>query len=136
MPADKPAHEYRNFFQYAAIVNSKGALLFTELRKAIGPERFFAGLRNYYRAFVHRVAELDDLREAFLAQAVDNLQRRATGRLFERWLSSKHGDEDISPPDAEMAASLGITRQAPRKNDRNAFAKLGKFFWQQMIRLR
>lgn len=136
MPADKPAHEYRNFFQYAAIVNSKGALLFTELRKVIGVERFFAGLRSYYRAFLHRVAELDDLRETFLSQAADNVQRRATDRLFTRWLSSKHGDEDISPPDAEMASSLGITRQTPRKNDRNAFAKLGKFFWQQMIRLR
>lgn len=136
MSADKPAREYRNFFQYAAIVNSKGALLFTEIRKNIGAERFFAGLRNYYRAFVHRVAQLDDLRDVLIAQGADPLQRRAVERLFTRWLSAKHGDEDIAPPDAEMASSLGITKRPKRANDRNAFAKLGKFFWQQMIRLR
>lgn len=136
MSADKPAREYRNFFQYAAIVNSKGALLFTEIRKNIGAERFFAGLRNYYRAFLHRVAQLDDLRDVLIAQGADPLQRRAVERLFTRWLSAKHGDEDIAPPDAEMASSLGITKRPKRANDRNAFAKLGKFFWQQMIRLR
>jgi hypothetical protein len=136
MSADKPAHEYRNFFQYAAIVNSKGALMFTEIRKAIGEERFFAGLRKYYRDFMFRVADLGDLRGALMSQTADDLQRRNVVRLFSRWLSSKHGDEDIAPPDAEMASSLGIPGRPPRKNDRNAFAKLGKFFWQQMIRLR
>jgi hypothetical protein len=134
MPADKPAHDYRNFFQYAAIVNSKGALMFAKVREMIGEERFFAGLRKYYRDFMFRVADLADLRNAFVAQS-DLSQRRSVERLFERWLSSKHGDEDIAPPDAEMAASLGITNRQ-KKNDRNAFAKLGKFFWQQMTRLR
>jgi hypothetical protein len=136
MQADKPAHEYRNFFQYAAIVNSKGALMFAAIRKTIGAERFFTGLRNYYRDFLHRVADLDDLRAALTAQAVDVLQRRVVERLFARWLSSKHGDEDIAPPDPEMADSLGITKRPKSSKDRNAFAKLGKFFWQQMIRLR
>ena len=135
MQADKPAHDYRNFFQYAAIVNSKGALMFAKVREMIGEERFFAGLRKYYRDFMFRVADLDDLRSAFVAQSADQYQRRSVERLFARWLSSKHGDEDIAPPDAEMAASLGIANRQ-KKNDRNAFAKLGKFFWQQMIRLR
>ncbi|MEO6394224.1 MAG: M1 family aminopeptidase [Pyrinomonadaceae bacterium] len=136
MPANRSAHEYRNFFQYAAIVNSKGALLFTQVRNLIGEERFFAGLRKYYSDFKFQVAELNDLRGAWLNQIPEAFQRRAVERLFTRWLSAKHGDEDIAPPDAEMAASLGIPGRPPRKNDRNAFAKLGKFFWQQMTRIR
>ena len=30
-------------------------------------------------------------------------------RLFERWLSERHGDEDIAPPNSQLAAALGIT---------------------------
>jgi hypothetical protein len=63
------------------------------------------------------------------------------GRTFTRWLTSKRGDEDIAPPDQELASTLGIPskQNGAKANDKNAFtglAKVGKFFWQQMTRIR
>ena len=135
MAADRAARDYRNSFQYAAIVGSKGALMFAALRRLMEDERFFAALRSYYKANKFEIAEMDDLRGAFLAESAI-AQRRAVARTFNRWLSSKHGDEDIAPPDPKLAATLGINPAPPKSNDRNAFARLGKFFWQQMTRIR
>ncbi|HEX8846088.1 MAG TPA: M1 family aminopeptidase [Pyrinomonadaceae bacterium] len=134
MAATRSAREYRNFFQYAAIVSSKGALMFIELNKLMGEERFFAALRSYYETNQFEIAEPDDLRGAFVAET-PRLQRRAVIRTFNRWLSGKRGDEDIAPPDPRLAAALGINPNVS-KNDRNAFSRLGRFFWQQMTRLR
>ena len=135
MPADRAAREYRNFFQYAAIVNTKGALMFAALRELVGDEKFFAALRSYYKANAFEIAEMDDLRGAFMAEAPVT-QRRAVARIFQRWLSGKRGDEDIAPPDPQLAAALGINLNSQKNGDRNAFARLGKFFWQQMTRIR
>lgn len=134
MAATRAARDYRNFFQYAAIVSSKGALMFVELHKLMGDEKFFAALRSYYETNKFEIAELDDLRGAFVAET-PRLQRRAVIRTFSRWLSGKRGDEDIAPPDPRLAAALGI-KPSTSKGDRNAFARLGKFFWQQMTRIR
>ncbi len=135
MTADHDARDYRNFFQYAAIVSSKGALMFAELHRLLGHEKFFRALRNYYKTNTFEIAEMDDLRGAFVAEAALP-QRRAVTRTFNRWLSGKHGDEDISPPDPQLAAALGLNPNFSKNNDRNAFARLGKFFWQQMTRIR
>jgi hypothetical protein len=136
MAADHAAREYRNFFQYSAIVSSKGALMFAELRRLLGDQRFFDALKNYYEANRLEVAELDDLKGAFLAEAPAT-ERRAVSRTFDRWLSSKRGDEDIAPPDQHMAEALGLNPVHQQKSgDKNAFARLGKFFWQQMTRIR
>ena len=138
MEAGRAAREYRNSFQYAAIVASKGALMFEALRKLLGDEKFFAALRDYYTANTLEVADLDDLRGAFIAEAAVE-QRRTVNRTFDRWLSSKRGDEDIGPPDPKLAAELGLPARANAKPDHNvftAFAKVGKFFWQQMTKIR
>lgn len=138
MEASRPSREYRNSFQYAAIVASKGALMFEALRKLLGDEKFFAALRDYYKANSLEVADLDDLRGAFIAWAPVE-QRRAVSRTFDRWLSSKRGDEDIGPPDPRLAQELGLPTRTDAKGDRTVFtpfAKLGKFFWQQMTRIR
>ena len=138
MEASRSARDYRNSFQYSAIVGSKGALMIEALRKLLGDERFFAALRDYYSANSFEVADMDDLRGAFIAGAPVE-QRRAVSRTFDRWLSSKRGDEDIGPPDLKLAAELGLPAKANVKGDRNvftAFAKVGKFFWQQMTRIR
>src|SRR5438552_650889 len=132
MEASHASREYRNSFQYAAIVASKGALMFEALRTLLGDEKFLAALRDYYAANSLEVADLDDLRGAFLADAPVE-QRRTVNRIFDRWLSSKHGDEDIAPPDIKLAAELGLpTKTGNPKGDKNlltAFAKVGKFFW-------
>jgi hypothetical protein len=140
MEANRAARDYRNSFQYAAIVTSKGALMFEALRKLLGDEKVFAALRNYYRANSLEVAGLDDLRGAFIAEATLE-QRRTVTRTFDRWLSSKRGDEDIAPPDAKLAADLGLpVKAANTRNDKNLFASfgkvVGKFFWQQMTKIR
>jgi len=140
MDANRPSRDYRNTFQYAAIVTAKGALMFVELQRVLGDDKVFAALRNYYKANIFEIAQLEDLRSALVAEAPIE-QRRMVGRTFTRWLTSRRGDEDIAPPDAELAASLGIPqKQTPqRSGDKNAFtalAKVGKFFWQQMTRIR
>jgi len=140
MDANRPSRDYRNTFQYAAIVTAKGALMFVDLQRSLGDEKIFAALRNYYQANVYEIAQMEDLRIALVAEAPVE-QRRMIGRTFTRWLTAKRGDEDIAPPDAELAATLGIpSKQAPqRSGDKNAFgalAKVGKFFWQQMTRIR
>jgi hypothetical protein len=141
MDANRPSRDYRNTFQYAAIVSAKGALMFVDLQKTLGEEKIFAALRNYYQANLYEIAQLEDLRIALIAEAPVE-QRRMIGRTFTRWLTAKRGDEDIAPPDAELAATLGLpSKQTPPKSggDKNAFgalAKVGKFFWQQMTRIR
>ncbi len=139
MDANRPTRDYRNTFQYAAIVSAKGALMFVDLQKTLGDEKMFAALRNYYQANLYEIAQLEDLRIALVAEAPVE-QRRMIGRTFTRWLTAKRGDEDIAPPDQELAATLGITaKQPPQKsgdNPFNAVAKVGKFFWQQVTRIR
>jgi hypothetical protein len=140
MESNRPSRDYRNTFQYAAIVSAKGALMFVDLQKTLGEEKVFAALRAYYQANVYEIAQLEDLRIALVAEAPVE-QRRAIGRTFTRWLTAKRGDEDIAPPDQELAATLGLpAKQTPQKSgDKNAFnalAKVGKFFWQQVTRIR
>jgi hypothetical protein len=138
MEADRNAHDYRNSFQYAAIVASKGALMFEALRQLLGEEKFYEALRDYYKANSLEVADMDDLRGAFIAGAPVE-QRRAVSRTFDRWLSSKRGDEDIGPPDPKLAEELGIPTRTDLRSDKTVltpFAKLGKFFWQQMTKIR
>ncbi|HEY0004393.1 MAG TPA: M1 family aminopeptidase [Pyrinomonadaceae bacterium] len=134
MEATRDARDYRNAFQYAAIVACKGALMFTVLRRQLGDEKFFAAIRNYYKSNMFEIVELEDLRAPFIAEAAPQ-QKRVVARIFNRWLSSKRGDEDVAPPDPQLAAALGLSPN-PGKGDRNAFARLGKFFWQQMTRIR
>ena len=138
MEASRAAKDYRNTFQYAAIVTCKGALMFEALRKLVGDQKYFAALRNYYAANQFEVADMDDLRGAFAGEASLE-QRRAVNRTFDRWLSSKNGDEDIAPPDPKLAAELGLPVRADTKGGHNLFtpfSKVGKFFWQQMTRIR
>jgi hypothetical protein len=139
LAADHPARDYRNSFQYAAIVMTKGALMLAELQRQLGDKRFFAAMQSYYQANFLEIADMDDLRGAFIAEAPIE-QRRMVARTFNRWLSSKRGDEDIAPPDRQLAGSLGLPGkpEAQKGGDRNAFTvfgRLGKFFWQQMTRI-
>jgi hypothetical protein len=108
--------------------------MFEALRKLLGNEKFFAALRSYYDANQFEIADMDDLRSAF-AGASTQEQRRSVSRTFDRWLVGKRGDEDIAPPDPKLAAELGLPTRDP-KNGKNVFSRVGKFFWQQMTRIR
>jgi aminopeptidase N len=137
MEAIHSSHEYRNSFQYAAIVATKGALMFEALRQLLGDDKFFAALRDYYSANFLEIADMDDLRGAFVAGAPVE-QRRAVTRTFDRWLEGKRGDEDIGRPDPKLAEELGLPTRAESKRDKTMltpFAKFGKFFWQQMTKI-
>jgi len=134
--ASSPTREYRNSFQYAAIVATKGALMFVALRQLLGEEKFFKALRGYYEANRLEVAGTEDLRAAFVAEA-ELGQRRAVARTFDRWLTEKRGDQDISPPNPQLLAAIGVNpEQSQTPRDRNAFSRLGRFFWRQMTRIR
>jgi hypothetical protein len=140
MDANRPSRDYRNTFQYAAVVTTKGALLFVQLQRLLGDEKLLAAFRSYYQANLLEIAELDDLRGALIAEAPIE-KRRAVARTFNRWLASKRGDEDIAKPDQELAISLGLPAKPDpqRGGGRNAlkpFTRLGKFFWQQITRIR
>jgi hypothetical protein len=135
MPALRPARDFRNSFQYAAIVSAKGALMYDALVKLLGEERVFTALRRYAEANRHEIAELDDLRGAFVAEAPVT-ERRAVTRLFDRWLSERHGDEDVAPPNPQLAAALGLSPEPAGTPNRNPVSRLGRFFWRQMTRIR
>lgn len=140
MDANRPAHDYRNNFQYAAVVTTKGALMFVELQRLLGEEKLLAAFQNYYRAKLFDIAELEDLRAELIAAAPVE-QKRLVARAFSRWLSGRHGDEDIAKPDPTLATSLGLPSKPNQqrggdRNPLNAFARVGKFFWQQVTRIR
>ena len=139
MPANRPARDYRNSFQYAAVVSTKGALMFVELRKLLGEEKLLAAFKSYYEQNLLKIGKLDNLRDTLVAAAPVE-QKRAVMRVFARWLAAKHGDEDIAKPDRELATSLGLPAQANQRggdrNPLNALGRVGKFFWQQVTRIR
>ena len=139
MVANRPSRDYKNTFQYTAVVASKGALMFVQLQQLLGSEKLLTAIRNYYQANLFEIAELNDLRGALIAEA-PIAQRRVVARTFERWLENRKGDEDIAQPDPELATTLGLPAKPLSKpgdrNPLNAFARLGKFFWQQMTRVR
>jgi hypothetical protein len=140
MDANRPSRDYRNTFQYAAVVTTKGALMFVDLERLLGVEKMMAALKKYYQTNLLGIAQLDDLRTSLISEAPLE-QRRGVTRIFNRWLASKHGDEDVARPDPELATSLGLPAKPnqQRGNDRNplnAFARVGRFFWQQVTRIR
>ncbi len=139
MNANRPSRDYKNSFQYAALVTTKGALMLVHLGRQLGPEKLLAALRRYYQTHLLKIASLEDLRDELIAEAPLE-QKRAVARTINRWLASRRGDEDIAKPDPELATSLGLpSKPNQQRGDRNAlgaFARVGKFFWQQMTRIR
>ena len=114
--------------------------MFVQLQHLLGNEKLLAAIRNYYQSNLLEIAQLDDLRGAVIAEAAIE-QRRTIGRVFNRWLASKRGDEDIAKPDQDLATSLGLPAKGNQQGGggRNAlkpFARVGKFFWQQITRIR
>ena len=70
---------------YRALVYNKGALVLHMLRRLLGDEVFFNGLRRYYGEMRFQPAGTDDLIRAFETEAARSLEG-----FFEQWI---HGSE-------------------------------------------
>jgi aminopeptidase N len=66
---------------FRAVVYNKGAAVLHMLRRLIGDEAFFTGLRAFYAEHRYRKAGTDDLRLAMEAASGRPLER-----FFERWV--------------------------------------------------
>jgi aminopeptidase N len=66
---------------FRAVIYNKGAMVLHMLRRLVGDEAFFAGLRRYYDTWRFAKAGTDDLRRAVEAEAGVDLSR-----FFEQWI--------------------------------------------------
>jgi hypothetical protein len=66
---------------FRAVVYNKGAMVLHMLRRLVGDEAFFAGLRRYYNTWRFAKAGTDDFRRAVEAESGIYL-----GRFFEHWV--------------------------------------------------
>ena len=69
---------------FRALVYNKGAMVLHMLRRLLGDEAFFAGLRDFYATWRYKKAGTDDLRIAMEKAAAG----RPLGRFFDRWIFS------------------------------------------------
>ena len=69
---------------FRALVYNKGAMVLHMLRRLLGDEAFFAGLRDFYATFRYKKAGTDDLRAAMEKAAGG----RPLERFFDRWIFS------------------------------------------------
>jgi hypothetical protein len=69
---------------FRALVYNKGAMVLHMLRRLIGDDAFFAGLRDFYRTWRFKKAGTDDLRAAMERAAGG----RSLERFFDRWIFS------------------------------------------------
>ncbi len=92
---DRPASAFGTPIGYAGLVYGKGPYLYRELRKSLGDQRFFAGLRAYADKYRFRTAPGRGPVDSLAAQA-DGEKVRAIAR---RWLDERHGDQDLGPID-------------------------------------
>ncbi|HUK36223.1 MAG TPA: M1 family aminopeptidase, partial [Vicinamibacterales bacterium] len=66
---------------FRALVYNKGAAVLHMLRRLLGDEAFFGGLRRFYASAKFRKVGTDELKEAFEAEA-----GRSLDRFFEAWI--------------------------------------------------
>jgi len=74
-------HVKRDPQLFRAVVYNKSAVVLHMLRRLVGDEAFFRGLRRFYQDWRFRNAGTDDLRRAFEAES-----HRSLLRFFEQWI--------------------------------------------------
>ena len=78
--------DYSDGFEYTYMTYVKGELMFESLRKTVGDENFFNGLKSYYSEYKFKNARPDDMIGCF---------EKASGRelkgFFDSWLEGKVG---------------------------------------------
>jgi aminopeptidase N len=66
---------------FRALVYNKGAMALHMLRRLMGDDAFFAGLRDFYATWRYKKAGTDDFRAA-----MEKASGRPLGRFFDRWI--------------------------------------------------
>jgi aminopeptidase N len=74
-------HVKRDSRLFRAVVYDKGAIVLHMLRRLLGDEAFFGGLRRFYNTWRFQKAGTDDVRLALEKESGLDL-----GRFFERWV--------------------------------------------------
>ena len=70
---------------FRALVYNKGAAVLHMLRRLVGDDMFFAGVRRFYAEQKFRKAGTDDLRSAF-----ETVYGKPLDRFFDRWIYGVH----------------------------------------------
>jgi aminopeptidase N len=66
---------------FRALVYNKGAMVLHMLRRLVGDEAFFSGLRDFYRTWRYKKAGTDDFRVS-----MERATGRTLDRFFDRWI--------------------------------------------------
>ena len=80
----RSANAYPSWSSYYASVYGKGGLFIAALRRQVGDEAFFAGLRQYVERNRYNIAHPDDLR-----LALEDASGQKLAKLFGLWLGTK-----------------------------------------------
>jgi hypothetical protein len=107
-PANLPTSSYSNNIQYSAVVYGKGALYYDALRRLIGDEAFFAGLRAYYAKYRGAIAGSRSL----LTLLTGKLPGSGIDRLYTHWIEEQHGDQDIGA--GQLGGLQDLLQQLPK----------------------
>jgi hypothetical protein len=95
---------------FRALVYNKGALVLHMLRRLLGDDQFFAGLRTLYHEFRFRKAGTEDVQAAF-----ERVSGRSLAAYFDYWIYGAGIPRvayryAVDPPAAAEAAPAGILR--------------------------
>ena len=93
-------------------VYPKGALVLEMLKKYLGEERFWAGIRRYLHDHAYDVAVTDDLRQAFLAATGENLDW-----FWDQWIYQAGYPEFTVDATWDSAAAVVTLRVAQTQTD-------------------
>lgn len=91
---DQPTDDFPTPRDYGIIIYGKGALGFQYLRREIGTDPFFDGLKQYYDDFSFAVAQPDDLKAAFEDASGEDLDE-----FWTHWFEMPNGEDDFDAAD-------------------------------------
>jgi len=127
---DRSASDFRNAFQYMAIVYAKGALFLAELRRLLGDDLFFRSLSRYFEENRFKVVTPREFLRAF---TVEDQSKQQVARLYQQWIKERRGDIQIGPPEYRVVISRDV-KLGDRSNASN-FERLGRFFLRQLSKV-
>ena len=104
---------------FRALVYNKGAMVLHMLRRLLGDDTFFAGIRRYYNEMRFRKAGTDDLIRAFEAEA-----GRSLTAFFDRWIH----EDDLPDITFSYRAETGSSGRSGGPEVVLRFQQRGKLF--------